>query len=81
MAALTPAELAELQLKIKQAEKAYHALHIGSAVRVFTDQNGERVEYTRASRADLAAYIRDLKSQLPNPPKTPVRRPLRFNFP
>lgn len=46
------------------ARLAYHNLTVGGQVRVFVDQNGERVEYTAARRSDLLAYITGLEAQL-----------------
>ncbi len=54
----------ELQARLDEAEKAYHALMIGGAVRVTVDQNGERVEFSAASAANLQKYIYGLKIQL-----------------
>lgn len=48
-------------LWLPEAQAAYHALVIGGSARVVVDQNGERVEYTSASRAALASYIAGLE--------------------
>lgn len=50
--------------KLADAEAKYHKLVVGTAVRVFVDQNGERVEFTATTRASLLAYIQELKRQL-----------------
>ena len=50
--------------RLTESEAAYHRLQIGEAAIVFVDQNGERVEYTRASAPRLAAYIADLKREI-----------------
>jgi hypothetical protein len=50
--------------QLTEARAAYHRLMIGEAAHVFVDQNGERIEYTRASAPKLAAYISDLERQL-----------------
>ena len=55
MATLTLAQ------KLVQAEDAYHRLMIGGQPLVVVDQNGERVEYTRANSAQLRAYILELQ--------------------
>lgn len=55
---MTPAE------QLAEARAAYHRLMIGEAALVYVDQNGERVEYSRASAPKLAAYIRDLERQI-----------------
>jgi gpW len=53
-----------LQARLSDAEAQYHALMTGKQVKVFVDQNGERIEYGAASSLKLAAYIEDLKRQL-----------------
>lgn len=67
---------------LAEAEKAYHQLMLGQSVRVFVDQNGERVEYTAANRDALLNYINALRSQITSgscgAPK--VNKPLRFTF-
>lgn len=50
--------------QLAEAEAAYHSLLMGTAVRVFVDQNGEKIEYAAANRGALAVYIQDLKRQL-----------------
>lgn len=60
------ASLATLQTRLDQAEEAYHQLMLGTAVRVFVDQNGERIEYFASDKAKLAAYIKQLKFQIDN---------------
>ena len=62
-----------LREKLADAEQAYHDLMLGRAVRVVVDQNGERVEYTAANAARLAAYIADLKRQLGQSSLGPMR--------
>jgi hypothetical protein len=56
--------MAVTQTHLDEAEAAYHALLTGKAVTRFRDQNGESVEYTQASRGQLAIYIEALKRQL-----------------
>lgn len=56
--------MATLQEQLDEARQAFHDLNIGKAVRVFVDQNGERVEYTVANRGSLSAYISDLQRQI-----------------
>jgi len=56
--------MATIQERLTEAENALHDLQIGKSLRVFVDQNGERVEYTAANRRDLTAYIDRLKTQL-----------------
>ena len=47
---------------LTEAKAALHDLMTGRQVRVVVDQNGERIEYTRAGVDDLRAYIRDLEN-------------------
>lgn len=56
--------MATLQQRLDAAEEAYDRLMTGRQVRVYVDQNGERIEYTAANRAALLAYIADLRRQL-----------------
>lgn len=56
--------LDDLKAKLKQAKDAYHELMTGTSVRVFVDQNGERVEYTAANAARLSSYIRQLEKAI-----------------
>ena len=52
----------DIQAKLAEAEKVYHELMLGLSVRVFVDQNGERVEYTAANKQALLSYINQLRS-------------------
>jgi membrane protease subunit (stomatin/prohibitin family) len=61
--------------RLADAENQYHLLVSGQQARVFVDQNGERVEFTAANRADLAKYIESLKSQLSG---SQTRGPMRI---
>ncbi len=56
--------MATLVERLAEAEDAYHRLNTGQAVRVFVDQNGERIEYSVANSAKLATYIANLKRQI-----------------
>lgn len=58
------ASLTTLQNWVTEAEQALHRLATGSAVTVVVDQNGERVEYGRATMGQLRQYIADLKGQI-----------------
>lgn len=58
------ASLAQLQTWLLEAELALHKLATGQTVTVVVDQNGERVEYSKASMSGLRTYIRDLESQI-----------------
>ena len=64
MAPLTPVERAILTTRLAEARAAYHTVMTGGAVKVFVDQNGERVEYQQGSTRGLLAYIAGLEYQL-----------------
>ncbi len=49
---------------LADAQAQYHLLITGQQAKVFVDQNGERVEYTAANRADLSKYIERLKAEI-----------------
>ncbi len=55
-----------LQERLDEAKAALHDLMIGRGVRVVVDQNGERVEYSVANRANLLAYIAMLEAEIAN---------------
>jgi len=55
--------------QLSEAQTAYHRLQIGEAALVFVDQNGERVEFNRASAPRLAAYITELERQMAGQPR------------
>lgn len=56
--------MAATQQQLDDAEKAYNDLMLGRSARVVVDQNGERVEFTPARKADLYGYIQQLRSEL-----------------
>lgn len=58
------ADNSQLAIWLADAEKKYHSLMTGTSVKVFVDQNGERVEYSAANANRLSAYINELKRQL-----------------
>ncbi|MEL6284583.1 MAG: gpW family head-tail joining protein [Pseudomonadota bacterium] len=60
--------------KLADAEAAHHDLMVGRAALIFVDQNGERVEYNRASAPKLAAYISELKRKIAGKPRPAVVR-------
>ena len=68
-----------VEQRLKEAEQAYHDLNTGSAVKVFVDQNGERVEYSTVKKADLQRYIMELRAQIA-PIAISIPRPLGFFF-
>lgn len=61
---MTPEERAVLLQRLKEAEESYHALMMGRSLKVFVDQNGERVEYSGSTALQLSKYIAELKRQL-----------------
>lgn len=74
--------LETLRARLAEAEAAYHRLMSGQSTRVFVDQNGERIEYSSVSVAQLYAYILKLKAEiapLAGCP-TPINRPIGFLF-
>lgn len=68
-----------LEVRLAGAEAAYHELMTGEAVRTTVDQNGERVEFTRASASRLQAYITALREAL-KPATERAHRPIGFTF-
>lgn len=58
------ADLAQLQTWLTEAQNAYHTVMLGGGVTVVVDQNGERVEYSRANATALAKYIASLQAQI-----------------
>jgi len=67
--------------RLAEANAAYHSLLTGTLARVVVDQNGERVEFTAAKRADLYAYIQELNSLVtPVTSCPPANGPLSFLF-
>jgi hypothetical protein len=61
---LSAAERAQKTLYLAEAEAALHSLNLGRMASVFVDQNGERVEFNKASRPALRLYITELKTAL-----------------
>lgn len=61
---MTPEERQKLEKRLEQAEHALHELLTGESVRVFVDQNGERIEYAAGNAVRLQSYIQNLKLQL-----------------
>lgn len=69
------------QQLLSEAEKAYHNLLTGTAVVEVTDQNGERVRFASARRADLYQYIQQLRAMLSVAPTvSPINGPAGFIF-
>ena len=71
------ASLAATQLADAQAK--YHLLLTGQLARVYVDQNGERVEFSAANKADLYNYIQQLGATCPAPGRN-RNGPIRFLF-
>lgn len=77
----TTAQRTLLQTRLTAAEAAYHELMTGDAVRTTVDQNGERVEFTRATANRLQLYINALREALNTVPANSGRpRPIGFTF-
>jgi len=57
-------DIQQLVEQITDARAAYHELITGRSPRVVIDQNGERVEFTPASRQQLYSYISQLQAQI-----------------
>lgn len=64
--------------KLAEAEDALHDLNLGNSVRVFVDQNGERVEYTAANSGRLRQYVEQLKQSIAAEKGTKTSGPLRM---
>lgn len=80
---LSDADRALWEGRLTEAQTAYHNLVSGQAVAAFTDQNGERVSYTKADLKLLAGYINDMVALLGQPSTVATSsapRPLRFLF-
>jgi len=61
---IDPAYRLILVKRLEDAENAYHSLMTGRSLKVFVDQNGERMEYSTGSALQLSKYIAELKRQL-----------------
>lgn len=74
----------ETKNRLKEARLAYHTLQLGQMPRVVVDQNGERVEFTSANKADLRKYITTLETELGSEcgaiPDLTNLAPMRFTF-
>lgn len=64
---------------IVQLEAAYIQLMANTAVRVFVDQNGERLEFASANADKLKAFIERLYATLPGY-IADVVKPMRYFF-
>lgn len=64
MAELTLERRKVLEKRLADLEDAQFQLAVGGAVRVFVDQNSERIEYSQASMANITKLIHLLKIEL-----------------
>lgn len=58
-----------LQDLLDDAKKQYHLLRTGRAASVIVQENGERVEFTKADANKLAGYIVELEGKIAGTPK------------
>lgn len=65
--------MATIADRLAEAESAYHDLQVGKAVVEVTDQNGEKVVFSRANVGRLQQYIDSLKAQLSSNRTGPMR--------
>ena len=61
------------QEQLAQAEEAYHQLMLGNKPLVVVDQNGERVEFTRANATQLKKYIDGLRLEINGSRRSPLK--------
>ena len=71
--ALTPDEVIKYKAKLTKAEDAYESLMIRGSVRVFVDQNSERIEYSATNKNGLLEWINYLRNLLGLDPFIPQR--------
>lgn len=67
--------MSDLATRLAEARAAHHDLMTGRSALVYVDQNGERVEYQRASADRLAAYIRSLEQQIAGGTRPAIQYP------
>ncbi len=72
MICLTSEQRTLLTARLAEAEAAYHSIMLGGGVKVFVDQNGERIEYQSGNIRQLSGYIQGLKQQLGLVPAGPM---------
>lgn len=70
---MSPEERALVTTQLTEAKAALHSLVLGTSPRVVVDQNGERVEYTQASKRELQSYISRLEARLAGGAAKPAR--------
>ncbi len=76
---LTSTERTIYQARLDAARIAYDKIMTGASIKMFIDQNGERVEYNPANLTLLAQYIRELEEML-NPCVAEYNRPRAIGF-
>ncbi|MDQ0317714.1 gpW family head-tail joining protein [Amorphus orientalis] len=59
-----PPNCQHLKQKLDEAEAALHDLQTGRAVRVLVDHDGSRIEYQVGNKAQLSAYVSELRKAL-----------------
>lgn len=62
--AWTAADIPALEAWLGEARTARHEIATGTKVSVWMDQNGERIEYSRANMSTLQAYIAELEATI-----------------
>lgn len=77
-AMLSPEDRTMYEGFLRDAQKAMHELSMGGAVRVYVDQNGERIEYTATSKSNLRTYIIELQVKL-GLPLSGISGPMRIS--
>jgi len=75
------ADLPTLRFRLAEAELALHKLTVGKLIVEIDVEGKGGSKYTAANRADLEAYVGDLKRQVAALEGTPVRRgPFQMGF-
>jgi hypothetical protein len=75
--------VAQVNVKIANAQTAYDDLMTGNKANVIIDQNGEQVRYTPATATSLYTYLQQLQAALFNLTAAPcdkVSGPIGFLF-
>lgn len=57
-------DIIKLKKQLDEATDAYHQLMTGGSVRVYVDQNAERIEYSASNKQNLWNYIISLRSMI-----------------
>jgi hypothetical protein len=79
---MSPEDKALLQSRLNDARAKYHQLVTGQLPSVFVDQNGERVEFSKANLTKLHEYIVQLELLLSPQGQGAMKalRPIGFYF-